>query len=1793
MKTQRLDSRLSSQWRVSTLRLIVTIGWLLSASSLQASHQTTTSTQPGQSGSAQPQAAQKPTKPGAGETASAMSSGIGASVGGFNIQSFNADLFTGTAGSEIPIAVPPGAAGVAPKITLRYNSGVIDDIDGDQADWTGLGWSLDTGGFVIRNTKGTTSTADDTFQLVFGGDTHDLVAIGAGNYRTRDETFLAITYVTASDYWTVKTKDGTVHRFGFSASSRATGLTFALNVEVPVTFRYFLDEVTTTSGVGVRYEYFKQSSSYNGKAYDQAVYPDKIKYAYRNNSLVGTIREVTFIRGNRTDWTNVSASQHTSYHDLYRLDAIEVTLGASLVRRYNFSYDYSIDRDPNVNWGGGAAGDLTLKSVTTLGSDGVSALPVQTFSYGDSVLTTINNGIGGSVSLLYEKLSAQLWATEGLRWNSNQESYDCSGSVAIATSYEVDCYHQALVATSPPVGTVPIYKNVQMASDPESSTPSCGSATGLAASPGPCDYSVYGYASATPTLTATVPLYNAFYLYWNSSQESYDCSTSPRFTTDTSGSCSTPQLIGYVPPGTIDKSRRRVISRTANDGRGWSATTTYHYFNPATGTNPLDFQTEFRGHAKVRSVDPIGNYTDTFFYQDDIKKGRAFQTEVRSAAGALYNKTVNTFLTTNPYPGVTFIRLDRSDYFECEGQATCHQNAETFTYDSYGNPTQKVDLGDVPTTGDERTQVTEWIVDTANWIHRPKRTALLDNTGATVRESWTYYDNAAYGILGTRGLPTKTESRLAGAQGNSGNPTATSGYDVYGNRTSVTDARGCTTNTVFEASQTYPATVTNCLNHSSTMVYDAGFGVMTSQTDANGQTSTTTYDVFGRPTKVTGPLDGASTYGTASTFYDDWGNPNLQKVRSYRTEQHGTANYIWSETYFDGLGREYKSQNEGPGGQTVVGETLFDSRGMQWKSSAPRFTAETAVWTETLYDVLGRQIRVNFPDGTFALTAYDHHEVTATDPRGKIKRTYTDSHHRVSQVEEVNGATSYFTNYFYDAADSLIKVTNAAGHNTHNVYDFLGRKVAMCDPNMGTLSSLTICTTATPGAWVYTYNIAGDMLTQKDAKIQTLTFTYDLLGRPLTKQQGTTSLVTWTYDDVAVLYSKGRVTQIVDQAMTTKFVYDQLGRTTQTQRLQLGVWKTMAQSYDALSRITSETFPDSEVVTYGYNSAGWLNSVPGYVNDIQYNSRGQKTSLTYGNGLVTTWTHNATNFRVTNRTTSSNQQNLTYAYDPNGNVTAITDSLFTGSRSFTYDDLGRMITGNGTFGVNQAQTSCSYTYSSIGNLTNKCGAVLSYGDANHPSAVTNHSTLAKNYTYDANGNMLTRGSQTLAWTIDNRVASVTLGASTTSMEYDYSGMRVKKTAPAGVTLYPFMGYEIDPNGVVTKFIRAGGESIASKKGTAKYFYHNDHLGSVNMVTDITGMRVQLNEYDPWGAVSRASGNVDPDTRFTGQKLDPETGLYFYNGRYYDNEIGRFISADPFIQTPFDPQNLNRYSYVINNPQNYVDPDGYFHQPKKKKGGFFKSWLGTIIGAIVTIVTYGAGSAITFGTALSYGLAAKSIVDGGMNGGALGALTGAFTAAAYAYGGVFAGQFAEGISAEVHGGNFWKAYLKAGWQPYASFSGEGSILEAGQSSGDFGIRTIYGETSGLYPQLRSNPPVPRSGVYNARNWNGESLDQLQSARSDIAQSVRNGARAHQAGPPSRNDRLGQQQWELAIDASRAVSDLPKDVRHFFLRAETGPQRPWFVPEGAVPYRSYGPFVNPGGGDVPISTQVYIDFYRGIK
>ena len=192
--------------------------------------------------------------------------------------------------------------------------------------------------------------------------------------------------------------------------------------------------------------------------------------------------------------------------------------------------------------------------------------------------------------------------------------------------------------------------------------------------------------------------------------------------------------------------------------------------------------------------------------------------------------------------------------------------------------------------------------------------------------------------------------------------------------------------------------------------------------------------------------------------------------------------------------------------------------------------------------------------------------------------------------------------------------------------------------------------------------------------------------------------------------------------------------------------------------------------------------------------------------------------------------------------------------------------------------------------------------------------------------MTTRGAQTITWDMENRPLTVSGG---TSFVYDGDGNRVEQTSGGQTILYINQYYEKviagTDVGKETLSYYLGGTLIAQRtilSGTSTTTYiHQDSLGSTSVVSNSTGASISTMTYTPFGL-----GRVTPDTlgttkEFTGQRLDA-TGLYYYGARYYDASIGRFISADCLVSQPSNPQNLNRYSYCLNNPLKYTDPSGH-------------------------------------------------------------------------------------------------------------------------------------------------------------------------------------------------------------------------------------------------------------------------------
>jgi RHS repeat-associated protein len=210
---------------------------------------------------------------------------------------------------------------------------------------------------------------------------------------------------------------------------------------------------------------------------------------------------------------------------------------------------------------------------------------------------------------------------------------------------------------------------------------------------------------------------------------------------------------------------------------------------------------------------------------------------------------------------------------------------------------------------------------------------------------------------------------------------------------------------------------------------------------------------------------------------------------------------------------------------------------------------------------------------------------------------------------------------------------------------------------------------------------------------------------------------------------------------------------------------------------------------------------------------------------------------------------------------------------------------------------------------------------------------------------LRQGAETLAYDAEDRLVQWTDGTDTATFLYDADGKRVAKTEDDVTRHYVSQWYEVDVTASeVTVSYWHGGKLVAVKKGTTLEYVHQEHLGSSSVVTNTSGALVSSMTYLPYGEIRSSAGTLPTERQFTGQRRDGLSGLYFYNARYYDAGLGRFISPDIFVLDEANPQDLNRYSYVRNNPAKYTDPSGHFLDTFLDVGGALVPFIPSVGGA---------------------------------------------------------------------------------------------------------------------------------------------------------------------------------------------------------------------------------------------------------
>jgi RHS repeat-associated protein len=257
-----------------------------------------------------------------------------------------------------------------------------------------------------------------------------------------------------------------------------------------------------------------------------------------------------------------------------------------------------------------------------------------------------------------------------------------------------------------------------------------------------------------------------------------------------------------------------------------------------------------------------------------------------------------------------------------------------------------------------------------------------------------------------------------------------------------------------------------------------------------------------------------------------------------------------------------------------------------------------------------------------------------------------------------------------------------------------------------------------------------------------------------------------------------------------------------------------------------------------------------------------------------------------------------------------------------------------------------------------------------------------------------------------------------------------------------------PTGVVEHKYSVGDAIITKRSNGANeiYYLHKDQQGSTTAITNASGNTVQQLMYDPWGKQHVVNTSLltytSPATSkgYTGHEMVNDFEVIHMGGRTYNPVLGRFMQADPFIQSPTNLQSYNRYSYVLNNPMSYTDPSGYFF---KKLGKLIKDNWRALASIAVGYFTFGLGTGVwslagvgnlSFGAAVGWGAAAGAASGFVSTGSLRGALSGAISGAAFGAIGASglsgvesfaASGLTGGLLSDIQGGKFGHGFVSAG------------------------------------------------------------------------------------------------------------------------------------------------------------------------
>jgi RHS repeat-associated protein len=722
--------------------------------------------------------------------------------------------------------------------------------------------------------------------------------------------------------------------------------------------------------------------------------------------------------------------------------------------------------------------------------------------------------------------------------------------------------------------------------------------------------------------------------------------------------------------------------------------------------------------------------------------------------------------------------------------------------------------------------------------------------------------------------------------------------------------------------------VTDALGHVTTMAsYDAS-GRVTRITNANGVNADMTYTPRGW--LATRTIGGAIT----TIGYTPYG-----AVASIKDADGVTVNYTYDSAHrltkiTDALGNYVQYTLDAAGNKTA--EQTYDSTGMLRRSLS------------RTYNTLGQltQVTDGLSHAVFNAGYSDSYDangnlVHTADALGvQRKQGYDGLNRLISTIDNYNGTDTATQNtqsvFAYDANDRLEGVGDPDGLNTTYSYDGLGNATGVQSPDTG--------------GTTYVFDSTGNVTQRTDAKGVVSNSTYDALNRrtATTYADGTLN-VAYGYDEpnsvtgCPASYPIGRLTRIIETAVTTVYCYNAHGNVTRKSQTQGTVTDVTTYGYTLADRLASTLTPAGTSIQYSRDAAGRISGVtalpPGtsgtgtgnVVTAISYLPFGPIASYTLGNGQTITRTYDA-NYSLTD--VVSPALNLHFARDAMGNITALGNApgANPAMETYSYDPLYRL-TGLTDSNGNVEE---AYTYSKTGDRLSKTASGLATGvyayqaGTHHLASIGNASRA-----YDANGNTTGSvvGGDTFGFGYNGRNRMTVAqrdGSTVGTYTYNALGQRVAKVAtfPASISqrfVYDENSKLLSEYGSATRdYVLLDGMPVATvdTTGTTSIvsYVTVDGLNTPRAVSDSNGNTIWQWSYqgNPFGEQQPTSANgYTLNLRFMGQYYDAESGLSQNGYRDYEAARGGYEQPDP-LGPAGGP---NPFAYVGNNPMGYIDPLG--------------------------------------------------------------------------------------------------------------------------------------------------------------------------------------------------------------------------------------------------------------------------------